>query len=100
MPDVLLVLVNLESIMPVNKQVTLPKNTFMKTLIPLQLADEGAAQGAADAVSTSSKGLIATSFLFNLILSYSLNQLVSAVNTMQLLTHSNLMEIKQPAISN
>ena len=71
-------------------------------MIPLQLpssAEESVEMAADSAVTFTSVTLVGNFFL-NTLLSLSIQELISALNTMQLLTHVNLMNVKQPANSN
>ena len=75
---------------------------LLQTMIPMQIpvSDQEAVEALSDAASAFVTAALLGNFFLNMFLSYSLNELKSAVNTMQILTHVNLMAVKQPANAN
>ena len=80
----------------------LQSNMLLESNIPLQLPIGSglALRLVSDTASTFTTATFVGSFILNVILSLSIQSLVSAVNTMQLLTHVNLFNVKQPANTN
>ena len=81
-PDRLLVLLNLDVLQIPQKK--LPSNLLLQTWIPHQIPewDQVAVDAVSDSAATFTSVVLLGNFLLNLLLSLSLNELKSAINTM------------------